>query len=816
MPSSVKKLLSLKYTAIAILLIISIGVYLNTLSNEFVYDDEAQVLRNPWIKDVKHIPEIFLTNVWAFMDKESPSNYYRPLMHIVYMIDYYIFGLKPWGFHLTNIIFHAGVTLLVFLIASILINQSLNLNSKFIPNKSGQNSKSKIQNPAFIAALLFAAHPIHTEAVTWVGGIPELSFTLFYLLSFYLYINSNKRYTPLNPLLRGENKNKRWGKGFILSLLFFFLAALCKETALTLPLLLFVYDYSLNKNSVYGSRLTVHSIIKRYLLYLIVSIIYFILRTYALGGFAPLPKKHAHLSNYEYFINIFPLFIQYLEKLLLPINMNAFYVFHPISSIFEWKGIIALILTLGFVFLLYFFRRHKVVFLCLLWIVIPLLPVLYIPALGENTFTDRYLYLPSVGFVVLVALAIERISQFNVLRQMVNYVIISILVILTGLYSTGTIKRNHIWKNSYTLWTDTVEKSPDSYIPHNHMGNAYYKKGEINKAFKHYQISLKLMPDSPEGHNNLGNVYSDVGRFDEAIKELMIALRLRPDYPEAHNNLGIVYAKQGRFDEAIKEYLITLKLKPDYPEVHLNLGNVYSALGKFDEAIKEYMIAIRLKPDHPDAHYNLALTYSKQERFDEAIKEYMIAIKLKPNYPEAHNDLGNVYSMLGKFDEAIKEYMIAIRLKPGYAKTHYNLGNAYSAQGRFDEAIKEYISALELNPEDAEVHNNLGIAYSALGRFDEAIKEFLIVLRVMPEDVKAHYNLGNAHFEYSRFDEAIKEYMIAIRLKPDYIGAHYNLGLIYLETGLKHKAEEEFKTVLKLRPDFTPAREALESINRER
>ena len=166
--SSVKKLLSSKYTAIAILLIISIGLYLNTLPNEFVYDDKAQVLENKWIKDIRYIPEIFFTNVWAFMDKEFLSNYYRPLMHMIYMIDYHIFGLKPWGFHLTNIIFHAGVTVLVFIIASMLIKQSLNLNSKFKiqnsksnPEQVGTNLKSEISNlqseilsPAFIAALL--------------------------------------------------------------------------------------------------------------------------------------------------------------------------------------------------------------------------------------------------------------------------------------------------------------------------------------------------------------------------------------------------------------------------------------------------------------------------------------------------------------------------------------------------------------------------------------------------------------------------------------------------------------------------------------
>ncbi len=686
----VKKLLNSKYTAIAILLIISISVYFNALSNDFIYDDKTQVLENQWIRDAKHIPEIFLTDVWAFSGEERLSNYYRPLMHIIYMIDYHIFGLKPWGFHLTNIIFHAGVTLLVFLIASILINQPQisNHKSQIINLKSQiQNPKSQILSPAFIAALLFAIHPIHTEAVTWIAGIPELSFTLFYLLSFYLYINpvrdkslnrrgscksieevafavprrSTTRRAGIQkslvlkntgfPIKTSEMTNRdfykslrikvngKWGNKIILSAIFFFLATLCKEPALTLPLLMLVYDYSISRSSVYGSRFTVHCIIKRYLPYLIVSIIYFILRTYAIGGFAP-KKVHVQLSNYEYFINIFPLFIKYLEKLLLPINLNFFYVFHPISSIFELKGIITLILTLGFIFLVYFFRRHKVVFLSLLWIVIPLLPVLYIPALGESTFTERYLYLPSVGFVVLVALAIypalcnsAGVYQLKVLRrQTANFIVISVLIILTGLYSIGTIKRNYIWRDSYTFWTDTVEKSPDGYIPHGSLGNVYFEQQRFDEAIKEYMIAIKLKPDSPEAHNSLGLVYFDQQRFEDAIKEYMIAIKLKPDSSEAHNNLGLVYFEQQKFEEAIKEYMTVIKLKPNSPAAYYNIGNLYSTLGKFDEAIKEYMIALRLKPNYAEAHYNLGVTYLKKGLSQKAEEEFKTALQLRPDF----------------------------------------------------------------------------------------------------------------------------------------------------------------------------------------
>ena len=203
--SQFKKLFSSKYTCIAIILIVSFGVYLNTMWNGFVYDDEFQVLENPWIKDVRYIHDIFLSHVWAFQGVGWVSNYYRPMMHIILMIDYYLFGLKPWGYHLINIILHAGVSVLVFLIASMLINHPGSREKRLSPPFTGGEKGEGEYNLLFplIAAILFAAHPIHTEVVAWVSGIPELSFTLFYLLSFYFYIKADDEY----------------GKHFILSIL---------------------------------------------------------------------------------------------------------------------------------------------------------------------------------------------------------------------------------------------------------------------------------------------------------------------------------------------------------------------------------------------------------------------------------------------------------------------------------------------------------------------------------------------------------------------------------------------------------------------
>jgi 4-amino-4-deoxy-L-arabinose transferase-like glycosyltransferase len=235
-----KKLVYL-ISIISIVIAIAFAVYSNALSNGFVYDDGYQILQNPWITDAKYIPEIFSKNVWGFRQNDSITNYYRPMMHLIYMFNYHIFGLKPWGFHLVNIFLHAGCSVLVFLIVLRLLRIS--------PSSASVSSMA----PPFIAALLFATHPIHTEAVTWVAGLTDVSCTFFYLLSFYFYIRS----TGSILLMKGT---------YLLSIASFFLAALCKEIALTLPLILVVYDYASRRDEV-----AFPSFLKKYVPYFVVA-----------------------------------------------------------------------------------------------------------------------------------------------------------------------------------------------------------------------------------------------------------------------------------------------------------------------------------------------------------------------------------------------------------------------------------------------------------------------------------------------------------------------------------------------------------------
>lgn len=602
------------------ILLVSLAVYFNSLSNGFVYDDAWQVLKNRWITDIRYVPEIFSSNVWGFRQDYSISNYYRPAMHLIYMSIYHIFGPAPWGFHLVNILFHSGVCVLVYLLASRLFKESRQTNSVTYPT------------PPFIAALLFATHPIHTEAVTWVAGLPDLSFTFFCLLSFYLYI-------------RSEDSNSTFNAVYLLSVISFFLAALFKEPALTLPFIIVAYDYAFGAGEVgYASRL------KKYIPYLIATGIYLVLRFHALGGFAPL-KRHAELNTYRSLINVFPLFAHYLEKLFLPVNLNAFYVLHPISSLFEVEGILSLIITAVFGFLTFItLRTNKAVFIALLFIAIPLLPALYIPVVGPNTFAERYLYISSFGMVLLFACLIDW-AKANRPAMVAGFVTISI--VLAGLFSWATVSRNIVWKDDFTLFSDAAIKSPDADLPRYNLGLYLQNMGKWDEAINQYQAALKLNPEYTDARLNLGVALFRKGQLNEAIEQYQAALKLRPEYADAHINLGVALFRKGQIDEATEQYQAALKLQPDSVDARVNLGAAFGSKGLTDKAIEQYQIVLKSNPGSVDAHVNLGAEFGNKGWIDRAIEQFKIALALDPGCVNASKNLARCYELKNSSDKII-------------------------------------------------------------------------------------------------------------------------------------------------------------------
>jgi Flp pilus assembly protein TadD len=336
-------------------------------------------------------------------------------------------------------------------------------------------------------------------------------------------------------------------------------------------------------------------------------------RYYVLRSSAPI-ESYSDLSTYQSIINVFPLFREYLTGLLWPFNLNFWHTFHPISSLFEAKGIIPIVVTvIYFVVSMVAYRKNRPLFFGLLLLLIPLLPAFYINGIPGKPFAERYLYCPSVGFVFLLAVFLSWAKEE--LPRAVRSITI-VFIVIAGLYSIGTLNRNNVWKDEFIFWSDTVKKSPDNTLAHNNLGLAYMSKGQVDVAMAEYEIALTLKPDHAEAHNNLGLAYMSKGQVDIAMAEFETALRLNPGYSNAHNNLGNVYADKGQLDKAMAEYQTVLLLDPSNADAHNNLGCLFESVGQLDKAMTEFETALRLKPNHKEAHNNLAVIYLRRQGGD--------------------------------------------------------------------------------------------------------------------------------------------------------------------------------------------------------
>jgi len=514
--------LNRKYPVLVLIIVLSFGVFLNVLSNDFFSDDKIELIENQWIKDISFIPKIFLTHSWGYVSA-STSPHYHPMKFLVQMAQYRLFGTDPLGYHLTNVIVHVTASLMVFFIAASLFRQIFD--------------EDKIVFPA-AAALLFAAHPIHTEPVAWVSGMSELFMSFFYLLSFLVYINAS-----------GQKQGR-----FLISSILFFVSALFKETAVALLPLYLIYDYSLGKGLFARGSEGAPSgriLFSRYTPFVAAALAYLSLRTYAIKGFIP-GTGHAGFTPYQIIINVFPLLSEYLEMLVLPVRLNFLHVFHPVLSFFDGRTLVALAVNTLFVVSVFVAgKKAKGLLLALLWIIIPLFPVLYFPAFtGESVFAERYLYLPSVGFVSAGAMLFRDAYHRKLLGRMTSLVLFPGFAFVIFLCALQTVERNYVWKNDFTVWSDTVKKSPDSSQAYNNLGIAFEDRGQLDQAIICFRKALRLNPYNARAHNNLGNLFYKKGLLDDALSEYGIALALDPGYRDARDNLSVVSSMK----EAVTSY----------------------------------------------------------------------------------------------------------------------------------------------------------------------------------------------------------------------------------------------------------------------
>ncbi len=579
----ISKITSSKIISSFVLLFIILLVFSNSLSREFVWDDKY-MLQKELFTDWKNIGAIFLT-----ADTVNPGDnisYYRPLTYLTFLFDYQVWKLDPFWYTLENVLLHASVVLLFYLLISKLFGDNL---------------------LAFISSMLFGLHPAVTEPVNFiVGGRNTMLCAALSLLSLLSIVNSG-------------NGKRRWA---VLSVVFYFLALLSKEQAIILPgLLLMVTLLSALKKFKTNKYLLVS--------FFGVTAIYFGMRYQILGA---VTSEYGLKIDYGTLKLMLAALFAYFRIMVFPTGLNIEYVTLPVTLL-SFKALIAIG---GMGVLIYVALKKNVadiLRIAVIWLILSYIPISNIIPIPSAPVADRYIYVPLLGMCLVAGYGMKILYSK---KQFPAVIFFTISLLILG---TMTHARNYVWNDELSLWNDVVKKSPEKATGYYNLGVIYQDRGELDEAVQQYSLALQKDPAYALAHINLGIIYYSQGSVDKAVKQFRKAIENNPGFSKAHYNLGRVFHSRGNVKEAVEQYEIAIKIIPDYPEAHNNLGAIYKSMGLLDKAIEHFLASVNINPESPNAHNNLGSALMSKGKLDKAIEHFQIAIKLNPGHLQAVNNL---------------------------------------------------------------------------------------------------------------------------------------------------------------------------------
>ena len=538
-------------------LLTALACTLPALRNEFCGDDLGLVVNNPQLAAASPLPLLsrpFASG--AFAAHRLPVNYYRPLASLSFWLDRHVWGLRPLPWHLHNLALNLACVTLVFLILNLILSSSV---------------------AATIGSLLFALHPMHTESIAWVSGRTDLLAAFLVLGSFYLLLRSNRLWHTA------------------LGVVAFTLALLAKETAMMFALFYLLWALTRRKSWLAPAIL------------LALAAGFFALRAGVLGSGVRLTPDVSAGQFPALMLNTLGL---YTKLIFFPIASQPYYPFRPDFLSVNGYGALALC-ALVLVAVAARIRvpdssfgpRHSSFFPGFGWALLFLLPVLNLLFLSGPIAAERFLYLPSFGFIWLVVAAGQRITTG---RPQLARTAVVVSLLAAVLMATALLKTIPTWRSDLSLAEAMVRAAPDFPMAHNSLGVALRNRGQIDPAGEQFSLALKLKPDYAEAHNNLGAVMEARGDRDAALAEYRLAVQYDSTYAVACNNLGSAYGAVGRTDSAIVQFKTALRLDPNNAEAHNNLGVAFYSRGETPLARAQFNRALGLRPDYVRALVNLA------------------------------------------------------------------------------------------------------------------------------------------------------------------------------------------------------------------
>ena len=642
----------------------------------FIWDDDAHVTR-PELRSLNG-----LARIW--MQLGATQQYY-PLAHSVFWVEHRLWGDATAGYHLINILLHAFSALLLVRI----------LRQLKIPG-------------AWLAAAIFALHPVQVESVAWISELKNTLSGAFYLGSALAYL--------------GFDRN-RSGGNYALALGLFVLGLLSKTVIATLPAaLLVVFWWQRGKLS---WKRDVRPLIPFFVAGIGVGLFTaWVERKYIIGA----EGSEFDFSIIERFLIAGRASWFYLGKLFWPANLVFVYPRWQVSQTVWWQYLYpgAALLLLGA--LSWQQRRWRGPLAGLLFFggtLFPALGFFNVYPFRFSLVADHFQYLAGLGPIVLVAAGISTLfGSFRVRRWFwkpaLGGALLAMLCVLTW-------RQCGMYANMETLWRTTLARNPDSSLAHNNLGNFLLQRGRVDEAMEQFQNALAIEPRYALAHNNLGAALYQKGRVDEAIAHYQKALAIEPRYAQAHNNLGAALYQKGQVDEAMAHFQKALAIQPNNAEIYNNFGNALLGKGKADEALRCFQKAVDIAPDFAGARENLGLILFQNGQVDEAIVHYQKAAALQPDNPEFQYNLGYALFLKGEPRGAIAHYQRSLELQPQNAIAGKNL--AWILATCPEASVRNGTKAVELAERAARLSGGtnsifigtLAAAYAEAGRFSEAV-----------------------------------------------------------------------------------------------
>jgi len=590
--------------------------------NGFVnYDDGEYVLQNPHV-----LSGLTSANARWALSATHASNWH-PLTWWSLQLDRTLFGLRPWGFHLTNVLLHTANAVILFLVLS--------------------HMTGAVWRSALVAAL-FAVHPLHVESVAWVSERKDVLSTFFGLLSLAAYA--------------GYAKSPKLGR-YVLVVVSFVLSLLAKPMLVTLPCVLLLLDYwPLQRWRSDAPLKSLGSLALEKLPLFVLAAASCVATVWAQhrGGAV------ATLEEYSFSARLAGAVVAYVRYLLMavwPFDLAAYYP-QPRGGYPVWQVLVSATLfaaaSLGAIIAV---RRRPFVTVGWLWYVGTLVPVIGLVQVGEQAAADRYTYFPLIGIFLILAWAVpDAWAARASWRRVIAIATVGVLFILILL----TREQLRIWHDSRALWNHALRVDPKNYFAHYNLGTLRREEGKLDAARRHLADAVAIYPEFVPARYHLGEVCLRLNQLSEAEEHLSFVVQRQPSAAQAHNQLGAAITRQGRVEDGMAHFGEALRLDPTDPDAHNNHGMAFGMKGKLEESAREFEEATRLNPDYAEAHNNLGVTLEQLERRPEALVSYREAVRLRPRMVKYRSQLAKALYDDGQIDAARSEYDQIARLEPGW------------------------------------------------------------------------------------------------------------------------------------------------------